>query len=79
MPKEFKQEISYVLDEIENINNRNTIYISTWLAKRLAVECHSKKANEFKYLDGMYQNSISDKQFASKRECKEWIKNNIEE
>ena len=79
MPKEFKQEISYVLDEIENINDRNTIYISIWLAKRLAVECHSKKANEFKYFDGMYQNSISDKQFASKRECKEWIKNNIEE
>lgn len=48
VPKEFKQEISYVLDEIENINDRNTIYISTWLAKRLAVECHSKKANEFK-------------------------------
>ena len=79
MPKEFKQEISYVLDEIENINNRNTIYISTWLAKRLAAECHSKKANEFKYFDEVYQNSISDKQFTSKCEYKEWIRNNIEE
>ena len=56
MPKEFKQEIFYVLDEIENINNRNTIYISTWLAKRLAAECHSKKANEVKYFDEVYQN-----------------------
>lgn len=38
-----------------------------------------KNVHCFKDFDGMYQNSISDKQFASKRECKKWIKNNIEE
>lgn len=38
-----------------------------------------KNVHCFKDFDGMYQNSISDKQFISKRECKKWIKNNIEE
>ena len=38
-----------------------------------------KNVHCFKDFDGMYQNSISDKQFASKREYKEWIRNNIEE
>lgn len=41
-------EISYTLEEIENTDDRNTIYISSWLAKRLAIECHSDKANKFK-------------------------------
>lgn len=56
MPKEFKKKIFYVLDEIENIDGKNAIYISIWLAKRLTAECHSKKANEFKYFDEVYQN-----------------------
>lgn len=43
-----KDEISYILDEIENTDDRNSIYISSWLAKRLALECHSDKANKFK-------------------------------
>lgn len=47
-PKEILEEISYILEEIENTDDRNTIYISSWLAKRLAIECHSDKANKFK-------------------------------
>lgn len=46
--KKIMEEISYILDEIENTDDRNTIYISSWLAKRLATECHSDKANKFK-------------------------------
>ena len=46
--QEIQEEISYILDEIENTDDRNTIYISSWLAKRLAIECHSDKANKFK-------------------------------
>lgn len=43
-----KEEITYILDEIENTDDRNSIYMSSWLSKRLALECHSEKANRFK-------------------------------
>ncbi len=42
------KEINYILDEIENTDDRNTIYMSTWLSKRLALECHSEKAMRYK-------------------------------
>lgn len=42
------EEITYILDEIENTDDRNSIYMSSWLSKRLAIECHSEKANRFK-------------------------------
>lgn len=45
---EIKEEITYILDEIENTDDRNSIYMSSWLSKRLAIECHSEKANKFK-------------------------------
>lgn len=41
-------QITYILDEIENTDDRNSIYMSSWLSKRLAIECHSEKANRFK-------------------------------
>ena len=43
-----KDEITYILEEIENTDDRNSIYMSSWLSKRLAIECHSEKANRFK-------------------------------
>lgn len=45
---DLKKEISYVMDEIENANDRNSIYMSTWLSKRLALECNSDKAKRYK-------------------------------
>jgi hypothetical protein len=42
------EEISSTLDEIENTDDRNTIYMSNWLSKRLALECHSEKAGKYK-------------------------------
>ena len=47
-PKEVKAEIQYILEEIENTDDRNSIYMSSWLSKRLALECHSDKANRYK-------------------------------
>lgn len=41
-------EITYILDEIENTDDRNSIYMSSWLSKRLALECHSEKAMRYK-------------------------------
>ena len=46
--KKILEEIAYILDEIENTDDRNSIYMSSWLSKRLAIECHSEKANRFK-------------------------------
>lgn len=46
--KEISKEINYILDEIENTDDRNSIYMSSWLSKRLALECHSERANRFK-------------------------------
>lgn len=43
-----KNEIKYILDEIENTDDRNSIYMSSWLSKRLAMECHSEKAMQYK-------------------------------
>lgn len=48
VPKEIQEEITYILDEIENTDDRNAIYVSSFLSKRLALECHSEKANKFK-------------------------------
>lgn len=42
------KEIHYILDEIENTDDRNTIYMSSWLSKRLALECHSDRAMRYK-------------------------------
>lgn len=47
-PIENKEEIKNVLEEIEDAEDRNSIFISNWLAKRLATECHSEVAHEFK-------------------------------
>lgn len=47
-PQNCKEEIQYVLDEIDNGEDRNTIYMSRWLTSMLAMECHSPKALEYK-------------------------------
>ena len=47
-PIENREEIKNVLEEIEGAEDRSTIFISNWLAKRLATECHSDIAHEFK-------------------------------
>ena len=41
-------EINNILTEIDEADDRNSIYVSSWLAKRLATECHSQTAMEFK-------------------------------
>ena len=44
----YKEEIFNVIESIEEADDRNSIYISKWLAKRIATECHSQTAMEFK-------------------------------
>lgn len=46
--QEVKNEIDYILNEIDETDDRNSIYMSSWLSKRLAMECHSPKSNKYK-------------------------------
>lgn len=46
--QEIKDEIDYVLNEIDETDDRSSIYMSSWLSKRLAMECHSEKAMQYK-------------------------------
>jgi hypothetical protein len=48
VPTKYFEEIQYILNEIENADDRNSIYMSSWLSKRLALECHSEKAMRYK-------------------------------
>ncbi|MBM7835721.1 hypothetical protein [Clostridium sardiniense] len=47
-PQRYKEEVSYISDLIENTDDRNSIFMSSWLSKRLAMECHSEKAMAYK-------------------------------
>lgn len=48
MAPQYADEISYILNEIDETDDRNSIFMSSWLSKRLAMECHSPKAMQFK-------------------------------
>jgi hypothetical protein len=48
MNEKYKNEINYLLDEIENVDDRNSIYMSSWMSKRFCMECHSEKAMRYK-------------------------------
>lgn len=45
---QYIEEIDYILEEIDNTDDRNSIYMSSWLSKRLAMECNSDKAKQYK-------------------------------
>jgi len=48
MSPQYIEEIDFILEEIENTDDRNSIYMSSWLSKRLAMESHSEKAMKYK-------------------------------
>lgn len=54
------EEIEYILNEIENSDDRNSIFMSNWLTRRLAMNCNSSKAESYKNylatLDEKYSN-----------------------
>lgn len=47
-PSKYIEEINYILNEIDETDDRTSIYMSSWLSKRLAMECHSPKAMQYK-------------------------------
>lgn len=57
---QYIDEIHYILEEIDNTDDRNSIYMSSWLSRRLAMECQSDKAKQYKNflatLDEKYSN-----------------------
>ena len=48
IPPQYIEEINYILNEIEETDDRNSIFMSRYLTSRFAMECHSEKANEYK-------------------------------
>ncbi|WP_252241614.1 hypothetical protein [Clostridium sp. ZBS18] len=48
VPPQYIEEIKYILDEIENTDDRNSIYMSSWLSRRMAMECNNDKAMQYK-------------------------------
>lgn len=48
IPPQYIEEIHGVLDEIENGDDRNSIFASGWLTRRLAMECNNDKAKNYK-------------------------------
>lgn len=48
MPPQYMDEIKYILNEIDETDDRNSLYMSSWLSKRLAMECKSNKSMEYK-------------------------------
>jgi hypothetical protein len=58
--QKYIEEIDYILNEIEETDDRNSIFMSRYLTSRLAMECYSSKANEYKswlaQLDEKYSN-----------------------
>ena len=45
---QYIEELTNILEELENGDDRNSIYMSRYLTSRLAMECHSDKANKYK-------------------------------
>lgn len=58
--EQYIKEIKYILEEIENADDRTQIYMSRYLTSMLAMECHNNKAMEYKSwlakLDESYSN-----------------------
>lgn len=47
-PQEYIDELVQLLQDIEETDDRNSLYCSRYLTSRLAMECHSDKANAYK-------------------------------
>lgn len=69
--QKYTEEIDYILNEIENTDDRNSIYMSRYLTSMLAMECHNEKATQYKSwlakLDEKYSNGelqVSNQQVA---------------
>lgn len=45
---QYIEELDYILNEIENGDDRNSIFMSRYLTSRISMECHSDKANSYK-------------------------------
>ena len=48
LPQDIVDEVNYTLDEIENTDDRTSIFISRRLTSLLAMECHNDKATAYK-------------------------------
>ena len=83
VPPQIEEEINNVLTEIDETDDRNSIYVSSWLAKRLATECHSQTAMEFKNwlvtLDEARENGalIPNEKYITKKEVQTLVEDTV--
>lgn len=45
---QYIEELKQLLEDIEETDDRNSLYCSKYITSRLAMECHSDKANKYK-------------------------------
>lgn len=81
--QQIEDEINNILIEIDEADDRNSIYVSSWLAKRLATECHSQTAMEFKNwlvtLDEARENGalIPNEKYITKKEVQTLVEDTV--
>lgn len=47
VPPQYIEEINYIIDEIENGDDRNGVYCSRYITSRLAMKCNNDRANKY--------------------------------
>ena len=47
-PPQYIEELNQLLEDIENVDDRKTIFASQWVTSRLAMECRNDKAMRYK-------------------------------
>lgn len=79
VPPQYIEEIKYVLDEIDNTDDRTQIYMSSWLSKRLAMECKSDLAMKYKnFLATLDEKRENGQLMASSQEVANLVSNTVQ-
>ena len=48
IPPQYLEELNQILEDIDNVDDRKTIFVSRWVTSRLAMECKNDKAMRYK-------------------------------
>ena len=48
VPPQYLEELKQILEDIDNVDDRKTLFVSRWVTSRLAMECKNDKAMRYK-------------------------------
>ena len=48
VPPQYLEELNQILEDIDNVDDRKTLFVSRWVTSRLAMECKNDKAMRYK-------------------------------